>query len=216
MTEHSSLFSSVAVMAEFHPRAKALRFWRDEKKANLKSQVELYDSPLEALEELEADIAIVTAVLAHAALPDFHAFCTDVETIFEGAQPSGPIAELDKLDWYRFRRISAYAQYWKQRNPREVNKLLTFVMGIPLYSCLLGEFITQRHSDAEQEILNTVAVPGGIYIMGVARFKDLFRSDIDNAFNEAKMLVSTFRGTKTENAARIVNGMLNSRVLKHS
>ncbi|WP_438969680.1 hypothetical protein [Methylophaga sp.] len=210
MSEHAALFRSVAVMAEFHPQAKALRFWRNEDDCKLESRVELYDSPLEALEELEADIALVSSHLTDAVLPDFYAFCRDIETIFEGGQPSGPITKLDHLDWPRFRRISAYAQYWKDRNPREVSKLLTFVMGIPLYSCLLGELITQRQSDAEQEILNRIERPGGIYILGVNRFKQLFREDIDKAFNEAKMLVSTFRGSRSENAARIVNGMLDS------
>lgn len=215
MTEHAGLFTSVAVMAEFHPQAKALRFWRDESGNQLQSRVELYDSPLQALEELEADIAVVSSELSRAVLPDFHAFCTDIEIIFDGGQPSGPILGLKSLDWPRFRRISAYAQYWKQRNPREVNKLLTFVMGIPLYSCLLGEIITQRQSAAEQEIVNRVNQPGGVYIMGVNRFKQLFRDDIDNALNEAKMLVATFCGTRSDNAARIVNGMLDSRWLKH-
>jgi hypothetical protein len=172
--------------------------------------VELYDSPLQALQELEADIALVSSSLSNAALPDFHAFCTDIEAIFDGAHPSGPIASLTGVDWPRFRRISAYAQYWQERNPREVNKLLTFMMGIPLYSQLLGRFITRRHSDAERDILQQTEAPGSIYILGVNRFRQLFRQDIDNAFNEAKMLVSTFRGTRDENAARIVNGMVKS------
>jgi hypothetical protein len=84
------------------------------------------------------------------------------------------------------------------------------MMGIPLYSQLLGRFITRRHGDAEQEILLQTEQPGSIYILGVNRFRQLFREDIDNAFNEAKMLVSTFRGTRDENAARIVNGMVKS------
>jgi hypothetical protein len=46
----------------------------------------------------------------------------------------------------------------------------------------------------------------------VNQFKQLFRDEIDTAFNQAKMLVSTFRGTRTDNAARIVNGMVNSMV----
>jgi len=216
MTEHAALFSAIAVMAEFHPQAKALRFWRDEQDNTLQSRVELYDSPLQALEELEADIAVVSSDLKEAALPDFHAFCTDIEIVFDGGHPSGPVAALEKLDWPRFRRISAYAQYWKPHNPREVSKLLTFVMGIPLYSCLVGELIMRRHSEAEQEILNQIDQPGGVYIMGVNRFKQLFQEDIDNAFNEAKMLVSTFRGTRSDNAARIVNGMLDSMRIKHS
>lgn len=210
MNEAAGMFSSVAVLAEFHPQAKALRFWRDEQSQLLQSKVELYDAPLEALQELEADIALVSSTLSEAALPDFYAFCTDIETIFHGAQPSGPVADLSAVDWPRFRRISAYAQYWQDRNPREVNKLLTFMMGIPLFSQLLGRFITRRHSDAEQQILQQTAEPGGVYIMGVNRFHQLFLDDIDDAFNEAKMLVSTFRGTRDDNAARIINGMVKS------
>ncbi|MTI63069.1 hypothetical protein [Methylophaga sp.] len=210
MTEHASLFSSVAVLAEFHPQAKALRFWRDEKQQQLHAKVELYDSPLPALEELEADIALVSDTLSEAALPDFHAFCQDIEVIFHGSQPSGPVSQLEGVDWPRFRRISAYAQYWQDRNPREVNKLLTFMMGIPLYSQLLGSFITRRHGEAEQEIIEKTATPGAVYIMGVNRFNQLFREDIDTAFNEAKLLVSTFRGTRDENAAKIINGMVKS------
>lgn len=210
MSEAAGMFSSVAVLAEFHPRAKALRFWRDEQNQLLQSKVELYDAPLEALQELEADIALVSSTLSEAALPDFHAFCTDIETIFRGAQPTGPVAELSGVDWPRFRRISAYAQYWQDRNPREVNKLMTFMMGIPLFSQLLGRFITRRQSEAGQQILQQTAEPGGVYIIGVNRFHQLFLEDIDNAFNEAKMLVSTFRGTRDANAARIINGMVKS------
>ncbi len=209
MTEHASLFSSVAVLAEFHPQAKALRFWRDEQQ-ELHAKVELYDAPLPALEELEADIALVSSTLIDAALPDFHGFCQDIEAIFHGSQPSGPVSELKHVDWTRFRRISAYAQYWRDRNPREVNKLLTFMMGIPLYSQLLGSFITRRHNEAEQEIIAQTATAGAVYIMGVNRFNQLFREDIDSAFNEAKLLVSTFRGTRDRNAAKIINGMVKS------
>lgn len=50
--------------------------------------------------------------------------------------------------------------------------------------------------------------------MGGKRFRELFRQEIDTAYNEAKLLVSTFRGTKTEEASRIVNGMLESMVTK--
>jgi hypothetical protein len=210
MNESAGMFSSVAVLAEFHPQAKALRFWRDEQQEMLHARVELYDAPLEALQELEADIALVSSSLSDAALPDFHAFCADIENIFRGAQPSGPVAHLSQLDWPRFRRISAYAQYWQERNPREVSKLLTFMMGIPLFSQLLGSFITRRHGETEQAILQQTAEPGGVYIMGVNRFHQLFSNEIDTAFNEAKLLVSTFRGTRDDNAARIINGMVKS------
>lgn len=210
MTEHASLFSSVAVLAEFHPQAKALRFWRDENQQQLHAKVELYDAPLAALEELEADIALVSDTLIDAALPDFHAFCQDIEAIFHGSQPTGPVSRVEGVDWPRFRRISAYAQYWQDRNPREVNKLLTFMMGIPLYSQLLGRFITRHRSEAEQEIIAQTATPGAVYIMGVNRFNQLFREDIDSAINEAKLLVSTFRGTRDDNAANIINGMVKS------
>ncbi|MBD3635128.1 MAG: hypothetical protein HUJ23_09510 [Methylophaga sp.] len=210
MTEHASLFSSVAVLAEFHPQAKALRFWRDENQQQLHAKVELYDAPLAALEELEADIALVSDTLIDAALPDFHAFCQDIEAIFHGSLPTGPVSRMEGVDWPRFRRISAYAQYWQDRNPREVNKLLTFMMGIPLYSQLLGRFITRHRSAAEQEIIAQTATPGAVYIMGVNRFNQLFREDIDTAINEAKLLVSTFRGTRDDNAAKIINGMVKS------
>ena len=209
MSDYASIFSSIAVLAEFHPQAKALRFWRDEEH-QLHGQVELYHSSLEALEELEADIAWVSNTLIDAALPDFHAFCTDIEIVFAGAQPSGPIATLQGVDWPRFRRISAYAQYWQDKNPREVNKLLTFMMGIPLYSHLLGRFIIRRHAQAERDIMEQTSRPGGVYILGVNRFRQLFQEDMDNAFNEARLLVSTFRGTRDENAPRIINGMVKS------
>jgi hypothetical protein len=209
MYTQAGLFSSVAVLAEFHPQAKALRFWRDQDD-DLHARVELYDAPLPALEELEADIALVTSTLSDAALPDFYAFCRDIETIFGGGQPSGPISGLADIDWPRFRRLSAYAQYWQERNPREVNKLLTFMMGIPLYSQLLEKIIVRGESEAEQQILQQIALPGGVFMMGVNRFRDLFREEIDSAFNEAKLLVSTYRGTRDENAARIINGMVKS------
>ena len=55
-------------------------------------------------EELEADIANIAARLSSVAIPDYYAFCVDVETIFNGAQPSGPIAGLQDLDWKTFRK----------------------------------------------------------------------------------------------------------------
>ena len=90
MQELSQLFSSVAVMAEFHPRARALRFWRDKQSQTLLSDIVYFDKPLTIKEELEADIAGIASRLSTAALPDYHAFCVDVEIIFNGAQPSGP------------------------------------------------------------------------------------------------------------------------------
>jgi len=213
-SDPSYLFSSVVVLAEFHPRAKAVHFWHtpDDR---LLSRVLYNSSPLHALEQLEADIATVTTSLAGVVLPDFYAFCTDIEAIFAGAQPSGPVASINELDWARFRRISAYAQYWQLRHPQEVKKLLSFVMGIPLFSVLLGRLVIARHSAAEQEIFQHISQSGNDYILGVGQFKGLFRDELDTAYNEAKMLVATFRGTRTDKAANLVNRMVASAISKH-
>ncbi len=208
MQELSQLFSSVAVMAEFHPRARALRFWRDKQSQSLLSDIVYFDKPLTIKEELEADIASIASRLTAAALPDYHAFCVDVEIIFNGAQPSGPIAGLQDIDWKTFRKISSYAQYWKERNPREVAKLITFVMAIPVFSRLVGQLIVDKHSKTEKQIHRQIAEAGGVFILGVGRFQELFAEEISTAFNEAQLLVSTFRGTKSDEAARIVNGMV--------
>src|SRR5690606_8512608 len=152
--------------------------------------------------------------LASAALPDYHAFCVDLEHLFNGAQPSGPIAQLTDVDWRTFRKISSHAQYWGQRNPREVNKLITFVMAVPVFSRLAGQLIVQSHNSTESQIFEQIAEQQGSFIMGGKRFRELFRQEIDTAYNEAKLLVSTYRGTKTEGAARIVNGMVESIVNK--
>lgn len=212
MQELSQLFSSVAVMAEFHPRARALRFWRDKQSQALLSSIVYFDKPLTIKEELEADIASIAARLSMAALPDYHAFCVDVEIIFNGAQPSGPIAGLQDLDWKTFRKISSYAQYWKERNPREVAKLVTFIMAIPVFSQLVGQLIVEKHSKTEKQIYRQIAETGGTFILGVGRFRELFAEEINTAYNEAQLLVSTFRGTKSDQAARIVNGMVASMV----
>jgi hypothetical protein len=163
---------------------------------------------------LEADIANIATQLSLAALPDYHAFCVDLEHLFDGAQPSGPIAQLTDVDWRTFRKISSYAQYWKQRSPREVNKLITFVMAVPVFSRLAGQLIVQSHNATENQIFEQIAQQQGSFIMGGKRFRELFRQEIDTAYNEAKLLVSTFRGTKTDEAPRIVNGMLESMVTK--
>lgn len=212
MQQLSQLFSSVAVMAEFHPRARALRFWRDKQSQALLSDIVYFDKPLTIKEELEADIAGIASRLSAAALPDYHAFCVDVEIIFNGAQPSGPIAGLQDLDWKTFRKISSYAQYWKERNPREVAKLITFVMAIPVFSRLVGQLIVDKQSTTEKQIYQQIAETGGTFILGVGRFRELFAEEIATAYNEAQLLVSTFRGTKSDEAARIVNGMVASMV----
>jgi len=212
MDNLDQLFASVAVIAEFHPKLKAIRFWQDSNTLQFHSSVIFYDRTLEPREELEADIANIATQLSLAALPDYHAFCVDLEHLFDGAQPSGPIAQLTEVDWRTFRKISSYAQYWKQRNPREVNKLITFVMAVPVFSRLAGQLIVQRHNATESQIFDQIAQQQGSFIMGGKRFRELFRQEIDTAYNEAKLLVSTFRGTKTDEAPRIVNGMLESMV----
>lgn len=214
MDNLDQLFASVAVIAEFHPKLKAIRFWQDSNTLEFHSSVIFYDRTLEPREELEADIANIATQLSLAALPDYHAFCVDLEHLFDGAQPSGPIAQLTDVDWRTFRKISSYAQYWKQRSPREVNKLITFVMAVPVFSRLAGQLIVQSQNATENQIFEQIAQQQGSFIMGGKRFRELFRQEIDTAYNEAKLLVSTFRGTKTDEAPRIVNGMLESMVTK--
>lgn len=204
----------MAVIAEFHPKLKAIRFWQNSNTLQFHSSVIFYDRALEPREELEADIANIATQLSLAALPDYHAFCVDLEHLFDGAQPSGPIAQLTEVDWRTFRKISSYAQYWKQRSPREVNKLITFVMAVPVFSRLAGQLIVQSDNATENQIFEQIAQQQGSFIMGGKRFRELFRQEIDTAYNEAKLLVSTFRGTKTDEAPRIVNGMLESMVTK--
>lgn len=203
----SQLFSSVAVMAEFHPRARALKFWRDKQTHCFHSSVVLFDKPLMIKEELEADIASIASRLSVAALPDYHAFCVDVEAIFSGAQPSGPISTLQDLDWKTFRKISSYAHYWKERNPREVTKLITFIMAIPIFSRLVGQLIIEGHNPTEQQIIEHISHSHGPFILGVNRFRQLFGKEIEMAYNESQMLVSTFRGTRSNEAAKIINNM---------
>lgn len=214
MDNLDQLFASVAVIAEFHPKLKAIRFWQDSKTLQFHSTVIFYDRTLEPREELEADIANIATQLSLAALPDYHAFCVDLEHLFDGAQPSGPIAQLTEVDWRTFRKISSYAQYWKQRSPREVNKLITFVMAVPVFSRLAGQLIVQSHSVTEGQIFDQITQQQGSFVIGGKRFRELFRQEIDIAYNEAKLLVSIFRGTKTDEASRIVNGMLESMVTK--
>lgn len=214
MDNLDQLFASVAVIAEFHPKLKAIRFWQDSNTLQFHSSVIFYERTLEPREELEADIANIATQLSLAALPDYHAFCVDLEHLFDGAQPSGPIAQLTEVDWRTFRKISSYAQYWKQRSPREVNKLITFVMAVPVFSRLAGQLIVQSDNATENQIFEQIAQQQGSFIMGGKRFRELFRQEIDTAYNEAKLLVSTFRGTKTDEAPRIVNSMLESMVTK--
>lgn len=204
----SQLFSSVAVIAEFHPRARALKFWRDEHTQLCQSGVVFFDKPLMIKEELEADIASIASRLSNAALPDYHAFCVDVEAIFMGAQPTGPISSLQDLDWKTFRKISSYAQYWKERNPREVTKLITFIMAIPIFSRLVGQLIIAGHNPTEQQIMKHITYSRGPFILGVKRFRELFSKEIEMAYNESQMLVSTFRGTRSNEAAKIINNMV--------
>ena len=74
MDNLDQLFASVAVIAEFHPKLKAIRFWQDSNTLEFHSSVIFYDRTLEPREELEADIANIATQLALAALPDYHAF----------------------------------------------------------------------------------------------------------------------------------------------
>lgn len=201
------LFADISVMAEFHPLAKALRFIH-QADGEYRADVVFEARPLMLREELEADIATIASMLTNVALPDYHAFCVDVESIFHGAAPSGPIKHSHELDWQTFQKLSAYAQYWQERNPREVAKLITFVMAIPVFSCLVGQQIVNQRNQTATEILQNLSQPHGSYMMGVSLFRSLFEQEIQTAYNEAKMLVATFRGTRTDNAEAIVNGMV--------
>lgn len=207
VSQQARLFSNIAIAAEFHPRAKAIRFWRQSSDL-LCSQVVMHKKSLAAYEYLEADIAELAVQMEQVAIPDFHAFCRDIETVFTGAQPCGPIAALEQLDWYKMRRLSAYAQYWQSRNPAEVNKLLCFVMAMPVYSYLFGWFVSKAESEAMKQIIEQLGCSGN-YVVGVSPFKQMFTEEMSHAVNEAKMLVSTYRGSRDHNAARVVNGMLN-------
>ena len=209
----TDLFSSVSVLAEFHPLAKAIQFWSD-KAGQAHSKVLLFSTEPTAMQALEVDIAMAGDQLSKASLPDYYQFCSDIELIFYGAQPSGPVAALTDIDWLRLRRISIYAQYWKDRNPQEVNKLLSFVMGIPLYSQIVAQRIASEASDKKDDIQQGLSLSGGIYLVGVERYKQLFRHEIDKAFSEAKQLVSAYRGTHEDNAAKRINSMVNAALTK--
>lgn len=209
----SQLFSSVSVLAEFHPLARAIQFWSDKNGQRHSKVVYEHIAPT-AMQALEVDIAIIADQLGKASLPDFYQFCSDIELIFHGAQPSGPVAAVSDIDWLRLRRISIYAQYWKNRNPAEVNKLLSFIMGIPLYSQIVGQLIVSQASEREQEIIRRITVTSGVYMIGAELYKRLFRHEIDQAFNEAKVLVSAFRGTHEENAAELINRMAEAALSK--
>lgn len=201
------MFADVSVMSEFHPLARTLRFTHHAN-GEYRADVVLEERPLMLKEELEADIATTTAMLTAAALPDYHAFCVDVETIFQGATPNGPVSKVAELDWKTFRKLSAYAQHWRDRNPREVAKLVTFVMAIPMFSCLVGQQIVSQRNQTATEILDNISQPHGSYMMGVSLFRSLFETEIQTALNESRMLVATFRGTRSDNADAIVNGMV--------
>ncbi len=209
----TQLFSSVSVLAEFHPLAKTIQFWSDSHGQTHSKTIFEQATPT-AMQALEVDIAMVADQLAKASLPDFYQFCTDIELIFHGAQPSGPVTTVAEIDWQRLRRISIYAQYWKHRNPQEVDKLLSFVMGIPLYSQIVAQLITAEATESRDEILRGISLSGGVYLIGVQRYKHLFRSEINQAMNEAKVLVSTFRGTHDDNAAELLNRMVDTILTK--
>ena len=208
MSNLCQLFSSVAVLAEFHPKAKALRFQRQGSSGVLHSEIIFEQTPLLVQERLEADIALVTTCLTEATLPDYHAFCVDVDKIFSGSDPSGPVSELAQLDWRRLHRLVDYARYWQNSNPAEVAKLITFIMAFPLFSKLAARLIIEKRNKTETEIFQHVVQHGQVFIMGVNRFHELFYDEINIAYNEAKMLVSTFRGTQSGQAANIINRMV--------
>lgn len=210
------LFSSVAVMAEFHPKARALRFRRDASSGLLCSDVVLDSTPLLMQERLEADIALIASHLTEATLPDYYAFCVDVDRVFNQDQAAGPVARLEQVDWRRFNRLVDYACYWKASNPGEVAKLVTFVMAFPLFSMLVARRIVSRRNKTETEIFQHVVQQGQVFMMGVNRFHELFFDEINESYNEAKMLVATYRGTRSQSAEKIVNNMVNVMLAKQN
>ncbi|MCC5796156.1 MAG: hypothetical protein JJU48_02365 [Methylophaga sp.] len=207
----SRLFASVVVISEFHPQARAIRFWRASQQDAPEAAVIFHQRPTRQREQLEADIAVVATMLGPAAMPDYYAFCQDIESIFNGAGPSGPISRLRDLDWHRFRQVSAYAQHWRSRNPEEVVKLLAFMMAMPLFSRIAAQLIVENSNETIVAIEQQMQENRGVYLLGVRRFHELFRSEIDTACSESKLLVATYRGSKKDNnAAQIVNRMLGS------
>lgn len=207
----SRLFASVVVLSEFHPQARAIRFCRASQHAAPEARVLFNQHATPQREQLEADIAWVATLLAPAALPEYFAFCQDLETIFNGAGPSGPISRLDNFDWHRFRRVSAYAQYWRARNPEQVIKLVAFMMAMPLFSRIAAQRIVESNSETVVAIAQQMRQDHGVYLLGVRQFQALFRNEIADACNEAKWLVATYRGSKEQtNAEQIVNRMVES------
>ncbi|AFJ03179.1 hypothetical protein Q7C_2040 [Methylophaga frappieri] len=211
MSALSQMFASVAVLAEFHPGAQAVRFWRNNHTGQLQSDIVFSDQKLTDKQLLEADIASIATQLAEVALPDYFAFCRDIEAIFSGSQPNGPVTKLANMDWPALRQIAIYAQHWRSKNPREVAKLVAFVMAIPVFSRLVGQRIVAGQSETEKQISHQVEHASGMYIMGVEKFKGLFADEIQSTLSEASLLVAAYRGAKGENASNIINGMIASR-----
>ena len=207
----SRLFASVVVLSEFHPRARAIRFCRASQQAGPEAAVLFHQHPTPQREQLEADIAVVATMLGPAAMPDYYAFCQDIESIFNGAGPSGSISRLGNFDWHRFRRLSAYAQHWRSRNPEQVVKLLAFMMAMPLISRIAAQRIVENSNETVVAIEQQMQENRGVYLLGVRRFHELFRSEIDAACSESRLLVATYRGSKEQNnAEQIVNRMVES------
>ena len=87
-------------------------------------------------------------------------------------------------------------------------------MGIPLYSQIVAQRIASEASDKKDDIQQGLSLSGGIYLVGVERYKQLFRHEIDQEFSEAKQLVSAYRGTNEDNAAERINSMVNAALTK--
>ena len=93
-----------------------------------------------------------------------------------------------------------------------VLSLLLLFLIVPVFA---QEQITEEEVNQEKLLIeaNREKLLGN-YDKAITMLRELFRQEIDTAYNEAKLLVSTFRGTKTDEAPRIVNGMLESMVTK--
>lgn len=212
MQQQSVPFSSVAVLSRFHPRARTLWFRRRPDTGAVQVTIIYADTPMDARTVLEAELALASSLLVDAAGPDFHAFCRDIEMLIQGAQPSAPVERLALADWTMLRRISSYAQHWRQRNPAEVDRLLSFMMCMPAYSRLAAIGIS-RHGGADwQDILALSARGTGGYLIGVSRFHSLFQRQLAAAMTQANQLLSVCHGDGSASAARRVKALLGSRI----
>ena len=78
----------------------------------------------------------------------------------------------------------------------------------------MAQRIAPTASDKQDDIHKGLSLSGGIYLVGVERYKQLFRHEIDQAFSEAKQLVSAYHGTHEDNAAERINSMVNAALTK--